>query len=280
MTLVQAISQDFALYGSGRYLRAKEHDSLIVDTQKQRFYWNSRGLFGDLYDWLVKVKKINPREVPKQEGDLFDEIHLVVSDVQKPDQDLVSIFNKRAFETDYWTTYRGYTKETINAFRLGYTGQWATIPIFFDNQFLNFQCRKNSPKMVKYWYEGVGPHPFNFGILPVTDWVIITESPVDTIMCRQNGLPAVSQTSGASYSSLYKHYFTRFSHLSKIYIVYDNDEPGNKGANKVWQVFGEKAKIFTFNGFKEKMDISDFFNDGFTKDDLLSLLEKESFYGS
>ncbi|MCL4300563.1 MAG: toprim domain-containing protein [Anaerolineae bacterium] len=47
------INQDFTLRDQGRFLRAKEHDSLIVDTRRQLYFWNSRGESGDVYTWLM-----------------------------------------------------------------------------------------------------------------------------------------------------------------------------------------------------------------------------------
>lgn len=37
---------------AGRYLRGLEHDSLVVDTEKQYFVWNSQGKQGDVITWL------------------------------------------------------------------------------------------------------------------------------------------------------------------------------------------------------------------------------------
>lgn len=38
----------------GRYLRAQEHDSLVVDTEKQIYSWNSKGETGDVIDWVMR----------------------------------------------------------------------------------------------------------------------------------------------------------------------------------------------------------------------------------
>ncbi|MCB0207696.1 MAG: toprim domain-containing protein [Anaerolineae bacterium] len=38
--------------GQGRYRRAKGHDSLVIDTHKQNYYWNSKGESGDIIDWV------------------------------------------------------------------------------------------------------------------------------------------------------------------------------------------------------------------------------------
>jgi hypothetical protein len=39
----------------GRYLHAQEHDSLVIDTLFQRYYWNSRNQSGDVIGWLEEL---------------------------------------------------------------------------------------------------------------------------------------------------------------------------------------------------------------------------------
>ena len=51
----EVIGQTHELIGSGHWLRLKDHDSCVIDTQSQRFYWNSRNLDGDVYDWLMTL---------------------------------------------------------------------------------------------------------------------------------------------------------------------------------------------------------------------------------
>ncbi|MDH5183449.1 MAG: hypothetical protein OEX12_06110 [Gammaproteobacteria bacterium] len=41
--------------GKSRYIRGVEHDSLVVDTGKQRFFWNKKGIAGNSLDFLIKV---------------------------------------------------------------------------------------------------------------------------------------------------------------------------------------------------------------------------------
>lgn len=51
--LVDIISQSYPLEeAGGHYYRAVDHDSLVVDDAKQRWYWNSQGTQGDAIDWL------------------------------------------------------------------------------------------------------------------------------------------------------------------------------------------------------------------------------------
>jgi hypothetical protein len=53
--LENVIGQTYELIGSGRWLRLRDHDSCVIDTQTQRFFWNSRNLYGDVYVWLMAL---------------------------------------------------------------------------------------------------------------------------------------------------------------------------------------------------------------------------------
>ena len=43
----------------GRYVRGKDHDSLVVDTRKQAYYWNSHNEFGDVIEWVIKRRRVD-----------------------------------------------------------------------------------------------------------------------------------------------------------------------------------------------------------------------------
>jgi DNA primase len=38
----------------GKYLRCREHDSLVIDTTKQMYTWNSKSEGGDVIEWVMK----------------------------------------------------------------------------------------------------------------------------------------------------------------------------------------------------------------------------------
>ena len=42
----------YTLAGNGRYLKARAHDSLVIDTNKQYYVWNAKGESGDVITWL------------------------------------------------------------------------------------------------------------------------------------------------------------------------------------------------------------------------------------
>lgn len=41
---------------SERYYRLTEHDSLIIDRKKNQFYWNSRGVNGNIIKFVQEVE--------------------------------------------------------------------------------------------------------------------------------------------------------------------------------------------------------------------------------
>lgn len=57
------IGQYFTLVPEGpRYLRAREHDSLVVDRRVGRYHWNARGESGDLVDFLCRQEGLTVPE--------------------------------------------------------------------------------------------------------------------------------------------------------------------------------------------------------------------------
>lgn len=48
-----------SLTGSGRYRKAAKHDSLVVDSANQCYYWNSNGEHGDVIAWVQRRKGLD-----------------------------------------------------------------------------------------------------------------------------------------------------------------------------------------------------------------------------
>ncbi len=143
---------------------------------------------------------------------------------------------------------------------------------------LNFQLRRDTPdKRIKSWYSGVGPILFNSDILRMGNSVVITESPTDAMLLSQRGIPGVVSSSIGSvhWSPVWFKYF-----LDKrdIYIVYDNDKPGRKGASQVAKALGQnRCFVYNFEEYPEKYDLGDWLADPANKDiQVGDFLEKKS----
>lgn len=50
--LADLVGKKFTTTGQGRYLKTTEHDSLVIDTQQQMYFWNSHSEHGDIIDWV------------------------------------------------------------------------------------------------------------------------------------------------------------------------------------------------------------------------------------
>lgn len=74
MDLMQRIKHDIRIedYLAGRgyhilphgrgYLRLKEHDSLIIDPEKNRFWWNSAGVKGSIIDLVMALDGVSQED--------------------------------------------------------------------------------------------------------------------------------------------------------------------------------------------------------------------------
>ena len=260
------ISNDFELKDYGTYSKGIIHDSLVVDHSKNYFYWNSIEIKGNALDWLTEIKgmtvieaikelKSVAGELPKQrEFKLPIEINIYPK--------LLDIFYELGkYHREYWYS-KGYDDNTIDRFRLGYTGRCYTIPIIFDDKLINFQCKvpasNESPKRIWSWSTGLGVLPFNFDSLHSSSSCFIIESPGDAINIAQLGFTAISQTGGSNNWNKYWNQF--LINQKEIIICYDNDEAGFLGAIRLARQFEDRVKILLWpeNQYRLKYGVGDF----------------------
>lgn len=284
--LKKLVGSRFNVVGSGRYLKTLEHDSLVIDTEKDYFYWNSKGIRGTPLDWLVKIENF-PLNTAKEilnsllfavtEYDLKEE---KAEENQSFDlnEDIVEYFYENGLTNrEYWYK-RKFTDRIIEEFKLGYYNGWYTIPIYVDGKLRNISMRRDFPrKAVKSFKKGVGPLPFNFDIIKHFSKIYFVEGPTDVISMVQNGLPAVCTNSGTHFfDDSWLHYFIN---VKTIFILFDNDEAGISGARYMANKLGiYKCKIYCFWNFGDKYDPNDFFVDGHTAQELKDLVNKEFKY--
>lgn len=284
MNLQELISRDYELKGGGKYLRAIKHDSLVIDKERQLFFWNSKNINGDAFDWLTKIKGWSIESAREFVSKNFSTYTFPIPEREVKDSSIVvydrlvdEFFERGKSKRDYWRNVRGYTDSTIDLFKLGYSNFCYVIPIFVNRKFVNFQCRTHEPRRMWHWYKNTGPHPFNLDYIKNQSWGVLTEGPVDAIMLMQNGIPAFSHTAGAGAGHhVMLDFYYNLLPLEKIYIAYDNDKAGRKGSYELGKVFGDRAWIYNMWDFEEKADVSDYFIDGGTARGFMELLEKQS----
>lgn len=283
--LLKLVNDDFGVVqkGTGKWYMAIAHDSLIIDSEKDIFYWNSKEIYGGPLEYLLYVRKLpyntalhllsnidNIEPSPYINSKLYDK-ETVVYDK------LADIFWENGqIRRKYWWD-RLLTNKTIDLFKLGYYDGWYTVPVYIDGKLVNIQKRRDEPeKLIRPWYSKP-PTLYNQSILSVVNSVFLTEGMIDCILLNQLGIPAISKMTGATgWNPEWSKFFIS---IEPIYIIFDNDDSGRYGAKRVAEYLGVyKCKIYTFDGFREKYDIIDFFRDKNTIQDFKELIAEKSKY--
>ena len=282
--LLSLVNEDFGLYDrdGSRWAKSIEHDSLVIDKEKGIFYWNSKNLVGDPLYYLLKVRNLTFDSAKNYlSSKSYSGTHVYTLQEGKEVvvyPALVDTFYTLGKENRAYFYRRGINDNIIDRFQLGWYNDFSMIPFFSDGTFRNFQMRKDIPtKVIRSYYRGVGPLLYNSDILKLVDEVYYTEGPVDALALIQNGLPAVSSNSGGGYK---KEWYFKFIDQKKIYLVFDNDNAGIKEASRLANFLGvDRCIIYTFSDFvnpeENGYDPVDFFLDGGTKDDLITLIREK-----
>jgi len=279
--LVDLVKEDYGLHGSGRWWRSDVHSSLVVDSERDLYFFNARDLKGDAVDYLIKVRGLTRRNAEeytrKYAGALPKEV--IETSLQIRFEKLVGLFHSSGREDrSYWYN-RKLNDSTIDRYRLGFFEGWNLIPIFDDGLFINFQCRRDNPdKKIRFWYKDTDFKPvlYNKDILKFVETVYIVEGMVDCILLNQLGFPSVCSTNGAdTWNPGWIKYFTK---MKNIFYTADNDKAGVVGANMVCNSLGSKVRVLRFKDKCEKYGALDFFREGGTVDQFKQILETNSVY--
>ena len=107
------------------------------------------------------------------------------------------------------------------------------------------------------------------------------EGEKDAITANSNGAPAITFTSGAG--ALPRN-ISGIEKFTNIVLCYDNDDKGEEGAQKVAKVLYKqnkkrRIKILKWTDKPDKYDITDHYMDGYTSNDLYSMIDKMPVYG-
>lgn len=286
--LVKLVEEDFGVHhDSTRWARAEEHNSLIIDKEKDRFHWNSKVddngdvLHGDAYIYLTQVRNLSSKEARDILKQFTNYVGTFIHEVSGSDEQIIYPGLVDSFHENIWQDSREYfhkrtiTDETIRKWRLGKWSDLYTIPVYYDGVLKNIQLRKDFPKTIRFYYPGK-PVIFNEDILKYSNVIFVVEGVTSCIVLNQNNIPAVSPSHGAN--TFKEEFMVRFMN-KKIIILFDNDEAGNTGSIKVAKILGQlNCKIYNFWDFKPHYDANDWFIGGGTREELLTLIKEKAKY--
>jgi len=178
---------------------------------------------------------------------------------------------------------RGWSRDTIEEFQIGWDGQRYTIPVRDDTgELLNVRrynptARQGRDKM-KSWGIGTGNRQlFGVDVLARSETVIICEGEPDMLIGRQYDLPTLSHTAGAgSWDPRWNESFEG----KIVYICYDCDDAGRRGARKVQrhlETFAKQVHIVALPLKGNGDDLTNYFVDqGYTTADFYTLMKAAS----
>lgn len=168
----------------------------------------------------------------------------------------------------YLTKNRGFSPETLERFKIGSTvrnGQeYISIPFFLDGKLVDYKLRAINPDKVKSkWvrYGGVGNFIWNNEVLDSDNKksLVICEAELDAMSLINAGMDnVVSLTNGAK--SFPEEFYDKISQFKKIYLLLDNDEDGQYGAEKLAKRLG-LGKCYNIVLPDNVKDVNEFFWD-------------------
>lgn len=173
---------------------------------------------------------------------------------------------------------RGISTEQIDKHLLGWNGYRITIPIFDRNgEVVFFKYAKDpedtspSPKM----FATTGAHAGLYGwenVIKRSSPIVICEGEFDRLVLETQGIPSVTSTMGAM--TFRKEWADEFTKIPEVYICFDRDEAGQRGALRVAGLIPHAKIIELPEEIGESGDVTDFFvRLGKTKEDFLKLME-------
>ena len=133
---------------------------------------------------------------------------------------------------NYLTKERGFSLESIKKFNLGYKKDYISIPYYKNNLPVNIKYRNIHTKQY-IREEGGESILYNIDRVNKTEDIILVEGEFDCISAWQLGFKNVISTSigAGGFKDKWIEFFDACS--GDIYLAYDNDEAGDKGAEKV-----------------------------------------------
>ena len=181
---------------------------------------------------------------------------------------------------------RGISEDTVRRFSLGWDGERITIPVRdIARRAVNVRRYKpngdGSSKVISYGAGYGGARLFPIHNLDGKS-VILFEGEMDTLLASQLSLPAVTSTGGAG---TWKPSWNKFFFGKRVYICYDVDEQGRKGAAKVAKQLSKVAREvhvveLPTEGMPDNGDFTDFIMAGHTVADFKRLLKDTPKVGS
>ena len=257
---------------------------LYIDQQDGAFFCqkcNERGNlitlqkhFGDYQKdrQQMKAPYQKPQGAVKPAFEDQGKCHPTLDDKKATEANLRLLNNETALK--YATETRGLDIETVKAFRIGLQidsdgGQWLTIPHYEKGKLINIKSRSLPPAEKTFRrVKDCRSILFNSDCLKDNKNIVyLCEGEIDALSLWDKGEKnAIATTTGAG--SFDPAWIDQLKDIKKIIVVYDPDEPGQKGAREVARRLGYDR---CFNVIlPDGQDVNEYFTAGNTIADFIT----------
>lgn len=173
---------------------------------------------------------------------------------------------------EYLNKQRGLKPSTLQHFHVGMTEtKEIAIPVFKDGELIDYKYRKIVEKEFRR-HPGAETWVVNepaFQYATEDKYIVCVEGEFDAMALFQLGFKSVVSTTGGAQAPT--PWIKRIPDNVKIFICYDNDEPGQEAAQKLAERIGiHKCYNITF---KDVKDANDFLLGGGTKAEFQKMLD-------
>jgi DnaB-like helicase C terminal domain/Toprim-like len=197
---------------------------------------------------------------------------------RKPEAGLVERYQQelQGESLEYLTKVRGLNLETIANFKLGYSRERnaISIPVFKGGEVVNIRYRSLSPDATSRYTQEKGCEIWLYNeagieVAKEKRGILVVEGEFDLMSAWQNGFKNV--VSAASGKDSYGVWIELLDQIPKVYIAYDNDEPGRQASLAMAERVGiDKCFEVSYpEGFK---DANEFFLKH-TREDFLPIVK-------
>ncbi len=148
-----------------------------------------------------------------------------------------------------------------------YERNWIVIPVKDKDGKVIFNKLRRDPRddetVGKYRFYPPGSESCLFGleVLPsYKDYVVICEGEFDCMLLRGKGINAITSTAGSS--TFKEEWFKSFKHIPNIYICFDSDDAGKRGAEQLmFKLIQHDFNVYllTLPDIEGVKDITDYF---------------------
>lgn len=216
--LVNVIGTYMHLVPDGaRFMKAKDHDSLVIDMDHNRFYWNSRGVtWGTVFDFYMTYFNVDFSSALRMAQSTgkslsFEMLESSSEKVYEPvELKIAELHHSRLKEHDYtWWMSRGVLPETVDSLRLGTMKdikgeQWYTIPVPSSDgkSYDNYKLRRAGDGFPRYRHYRPGLRPALYNPFPtqvkMSNQIVIVAGEIKAIVLGQYGIPTVTSSTGVN----------------------------------------------------------------------------------